>query len=55
VPLDYDGDGEGPGVIGCGSDCNDRNATVFLDAPEICDGIDNDCDETVDEACTPAS
>ena len=50
VPLDRDGDGDGP--LGCGGDCDDRNVHVFEGAIEMCDGLDNDCDETVDEACT---
>ncbi len=31
------------------TDCNDEAATANPDAPEICDGIDNDCDTLVDE------
>ena len=33
----------------CG-DCNDGNAAVNPAATEVCDGIDNDCDGTVDES-----
>lgn len=32
------------GALHCGDDCNDLESSAFLGAPEICDGIDNDCD-----------
>ena len=30
-------------------DCDDENPAVFRQAEEICDELDNDCDEQVDE------
>jgi large repetitive protein len=58
---DRDGDGYGDGnttALLCflqpgwsldGSDCLDDNASVYPGAVEICDGLDNDCDGSVDE------
>ncbi|MEC7984445.1 MAG: MopE-related protein, partial [Myxococcota bacterium] len=42
-PLDYDFDGDGYSTNG--GDCNDSNATIYPGAPEICDGLDNDCND----------
>ncbi|MEL6348096.1 MAG: MopE-related protein [Myxococcota bacterium] len=42
--ADLDGDGATADV-----DCDDADPTVSPDADEICDGIDNNCDGTVDE------
>ncbi|MDD4628629.1 MAG: S8 family serine peptidase [Candidatus Peribacteraceae bacterium] len=48
--LDRDGDGS---LIP--DDCNDHDAAVRPGAAELCDGIDNNCNGTTDEGCTPAS
>ncbi len=59
--LDYDGDGFGDansttldcslpsGFVANDADCDDTDATAYPGASEYCDGVDNDCDETVDE------
>jgi hypothetical protein len=41
---DTDGDGDPDW-----SDCDDGDPAVFAGAPEVCDGIDDDCDTLVDE------
>ena len=38
-----------------GSDCNDHDETVHPEAPEICDGQDNDCDTKIDDSDPPVS
>jgi hypothetical protein len=42
--VDNDADG-----IAAQFDCDDTNADIYPDAPEKCDGLDNDCDNIVDE------
>jgi hypothetical protein len=56
VDLNCDGsiayaDADADGWAAC-EECDDTDATVNPDAIESCDGIDNDCDGTVDEAGT---
>ena len=40
---------EPSGHVADSSDCDDTDATINPDATELCDGVDNDCDGTVDE------
>ena len=53
---DLDGDGAtwcgDPTIAGGGptADCDDQDPKVFNSSAETCDGIDNDCDGTTDEA-----
>ena len=63
ITLYVDGDGDGYGdasmpVVGCddvgdlvvdSTDCDDTDATVYPDAEELCDDLDNDCDTEIDE------
>jgi N-acetylneuraminic acid mutarotase len=46
-------DDDGDGFTECGGDCNDGNAAVHPGASDVCDGIDNDCDGTVDNGVIP--
>ncbi len=59
--IDPDGDGYGrPASSSClypELDCDNRNTDVFPDAPELCDGVDNQCpgemgSGDVDEGCS---
>ncbi|MEC7983585.1 MAG: putative metal-binding motif-containing protein, partial [Myxococcota bacterium] len=47
ITLDNDGDG-----FTVEEDCNDNDANVSPSAEELCDGVDNNCDGTVDEDVT---
>ena len=66
IPWYRDGDGDGWGetadaVVSCrapagdrvssGGDCDDDNGLVHPAGYEFCDGLDNDCDVDIDEAC----
>lgn len=49
-----DADLDGSVAVSCGGDdCRDNDPTVSPNMPEINDGIDNDCDGTVDETDAP--
>ncbi len=60
---DLDGDGFGNpsvttnsctvplGYVLNSSDCNDNNSSIRPSAVEVCDGVDNDCDTSIDEGC----
>ena len=60
---DADGDGQGTagvfvtacvapaGYVEDASDCDDSDASIYWGAPEECNGIDDNCDATVDEGC----
>jgi hypothetical protein len=64
---DADGDGYGDPaspLMACGPpagyvanslDCNDANAAVHPGATELCDGIDNNCNNQIDEGLTQAT
>jgi hypothetical protein len=43
------GDPDQDGYTPIGGDCDDANGTVFPYAPELSDGVDNDCDGFIDE------
>jgi len=47
---DTDGDGYAPCGVAPGLlDCDDADGATYPGAPEVCDGVDNDCDSEVDE------
>ena len=50
LPRDVDGDGHVDDNFD-GDDCDDDDPTVYAGAKELCDGVDNDCDDEIDEGC----
>jgi hypothetical protein len=62
--MDSDGDGygdpnasqdaceAGAGYVANSLDCDDTNGAIYPEAPEVCDGIDNNCDGNTDEGVT---
>jgi hypothetical protein len=51
-PNDLDGDGYV--ALSCGgNDCDDFNSSINPGMPEVCNGIDDDCDTGVDNVFTP--
>lgn len=39
----------GPGYAHVGGDCNDNNVNIHPGLLDLCDNIDNDCDQSIDE------
>ncbi len=44
--LDDDADGDG---VGASDDCDDEDPSILPGATELCDGVDEDCDGSIDE------
>ena len=62
--ADADGDGFGggnpvvtcdppPELVAAGGDCDDTDAERFPGAPEACNGVDDDCDDVIDDDAAP--
>ena len=47
--LEPDGDCAEPDLAEVDGDCDDEDPETYPGAVELCDGVDNDCDEDVDE------
>jgi len=47
VRADACTDADSDGWTTCDGDCDDANADSYPGAPELCDGLDNDCDSVV--------
>jgi hypothetical protein len=63
VDSDFDGIGGSIPMNSCGGvagfstqggDCDDGDASIFPGAPELCDGVNNDCDGGIDETMDSA-
>jgi len=52
--YDNDGDGHLPAAAG-GGDCDDSDPETYPEAPELCDGKDNDCNGQTDDGIPPSS
>ncbi|MCB9795588.1 MAG: hypothetical protein H6741_23035 [Alphaproteobacteria bacterium] len=50
APADIDGDG-----VTADEDCDDEDPAVYPGAPELCNGLDDDCDGEADEDATDAT
>ncbi len=46
--LDHGTDDDGDGFSECEGDCNDGNPLIHPGAAEICDGLDNNCDGSIE-------
>lgn len=44
-------DSDRDGVTECAGDCNDSDATIAPNRPEVCDGKDNDCNRATVDNC----
>jgi hypothetical protein len=54
VSNTIDRDGDGFAAAPCGDDCDDDDASTRPDAPEFCNGRDDDCDTRIDDGADPA-
>jgi hypothetical protein len=52
VIVDADGDGATTQLAG-GDDCDDHDPARFPDNPEVCNGVDDDCNDVVDDPAAP--